>query len=513
MKFRTRCVLMVFLHYADDHPLFAYDFYSPKTKRIVDRQDVIFLTSVFPMRAARLRAGVNPEGEPLVAYRSPPSVRLHAPDDLSFKGWTTQEPIPSFDDEVSDFALDPPDPFLDDEFSQPVSEDPILPVHSPDHPNFGAVSSIAVPIRPMPGPVASSPEMVPRLIDESRDIISSDVGFSHEASVTFGDLGQSKPFSSLHDVNFSPSGDKIANFPVVGDAMGQSPSVSLPVTNAAFSVPNVVTNHVDHLDADGTTTAAGSRRANQRWYYETRDPDTQLQPTAPVLPKRQSRSPQRLNASRLGMMAQPVDSDEVSDTPGSSSATALGSSTGIADSLSHTLGDNRRESSSFPGRRDFSNHPEPVALLADDGFSIRRFNIRLVFPDGGAPTLLYSVHHGMPVSLLRQRLTKLFKVNSPVHLLVGSSFLDHRGSIPDRFFPDTRTPSPFLRRGSVVSVHFSRPTTEPVSTPAELVPVQPVADPFPFLSDFHWDDPLPTDAGMRKSRLSFLIAFTIIVAG
>jgi hypothetical protein len=87
-KFHTRCVLMVFLHYADDHPLFTYAFYSPKTKRVVHRQDVIFLTTVFPMRSARLASGLYPEGESLVAYRSPPSVRNATPDELSFHDWT-----------------------------------------------------------------------------------------------------------------------------------------------------------------------------------------------------------------------------------------------------------------------------------------------------------------------------------------------------------------------------------------------------------------------------------------
>jgi hypothetical protein len=71
-KFRTRCALMIFLHYADDHPLFTYAFYSPKTKRVVHRQDVIFLVSVFPMRSARSASGFHVEGDALVTYRSPP---------------------------------------------------------------------------------------------------------------------------------------------------------------------------------------------------------------------------------------------------------------------------------------------------------------------------------------------------------------------------------------------------------------------------------------------------------
>jgi hypothetical protein len=56
-KFQSRRVLMIFMHYADRHPLFTYAFYSPKTKRIVFRQDCIFLPTVFPMRHTRSQAG------------------------------------------------------------------------------------------------------------------------------------------------------------------------------------------------------------------------------------------------------------------------------------------------------------------------------------------------------------------------------------------------------------------------------------------------------------------------
>ncbi len=67
-KFKTRCTFMVFLHYADEHPLFTYAFYSPRTKRVVYRQDCIFLTSVFPMRTARIASGLSAEGEALHAF-------------------------------------------------------------------------------------------------------------------------------------------------------------------------------------------------------------------------------------------------------------------------------------------------------------------------------------------------------------------------------------------------------------------------------------------------------------
>jgi hypothetical protein len=52
-KFHAKCILMIFLHYADEHPMFTYAFFSPRTKRVLYRQDAIFLPAVFPMRSAR----------------------------------------------------------------------------------------------------------------------------------------------------------------------------------------------------------------------------------------------------------------------------------------------------------------------------------------------------------------------------------------------------------------------------------------------------------------------------
>ncbi len=67
-QFETRCTLMIFVHYADDHPLFIYAFFSPRTKRVLYRQDAIFLTTLFPMRAAREASGLNAAGDKLVTF-------------------------------------------------------------------------------------------------------------------------------------------------------------------------------------------------------------------------------------------------------------------------------------------------------------------------------------------------------------------------------------------------------------------------------------------------------------
>ncbi len=83
-KFKNRAVMMIFVHYSDDHPLFTFAVCSPRTKRILHRQDVIFLTSVFPMRSARVASGLGPDGDTLTVFRSPPSVLDGCSSELSF---------------------------------------------------------------------------------------------------------------------------------------------------------------------------------------------------------------------------------------------------------------------------------------------------------------------------------------------------------------------------------------------------------------------------------------------
>ena len=144
-KFRNRTVMMIFVHYSDDHPLFTYAVYSPRTKRVLHRQDVIFLTSVFPMRCARVAAGLGPDGDPLTVFRSPPSVLDGCPSDLSFGSWCAQDSLPDYDDDVSGFELSPPCQGLIDEQDELEG----VPVHNPSHPSFSP-SSVLVPIPAAP---------------------------------------------------------------------------------------------------------------------------------------------------------------------------------------------------------------------------------------------------------------------------------------------------------------------------------------------------------------------------
>jgi hypothetical protein len=136
-KFKTTCAMLIFIHYALDHPLYTYAFFSPRTKRVIFRQDCIFLPEIFPMREARARVGLLPEGEPLVTYR----VQQVEGND-SFGKWKENDPLPPFQDHVTGFTLASPP----DETSHQTPEKPKeWPRHRPYHPAFGVPSIVDVP--------------------------------------------------------------------------------------------------------------------------------------------------------------------------------------------------------------------------------------------------------------------------------------------------------------------------------------------------------------------------------
>ncbi len=144
-KFTNRCTMMIFVHYSDDHPLFTYAVYSPRTKRVLHRQDVIFLTSIFPMRAARTAAGMCPDGESISVFRSPPSMLDGCPESLSFGSWSPGDALPPHDDDVTGFGFSAP--------TRGYAQVPALleglPVTNPSHPSF-PVSTVLVPIHAAP---------------------------------------------------------------------------------------------------------------------------------------------------------------------------------------------------------------------------------------------------------------------------------------------------------------------------------------------------------------------------
>ena len=141
-KFQSRCALMIFVHYAVQHPLYTYAVYSPRTKRILYRQDCIFLTNFFPMRAARSRSGIAVEGDAIIPYRAPESMRKEEDEDLSFCGWDISQPLPDYQDHVSGHKLS--DPLTDK--SKPIDLDGRFSHFiNPNNPKFGPPSVVKVP--------------------------------------------------------------------------------------------------------------------------------------------------------------------------------------------------------------------------------------------------------------------------------------------------------------------------------------------------------------------------------
>ena len=142
-KFKPRCAMMIFIHYAMQHPLYTYAIFSPKSKRVLFRQDVIFLTNVFPMREARAMGGLEPDGAKLVAYRSPNGQRMNQDPELSFDDWKEDDEIPLYEDHVNGFDLETPPEEVEDGITVKEANGPQ--VH-PDHPEFGGKSSVKVPV-------------------------------------------------------------------------------------------------------------------------------------------------------------------------------------------------------------------------------------------------------------------------------------------------------------------------------------------------------------------------------
>jgi hypothetical protein len=140
-KFKRKCALMIFAHYANKHPLYTYAVYSPLTKRILYRQDCIFLTNLFPMRSARARDGLSLEGDAIIPYRSPALVRNGVDKDTSFRDWDISQPIPDFHDHVTGQQLNKP---IQDNTTS-LKECEVKEFVYPNNPRFGPASVVKIP--------------------------------------------------------------------------------------------------------------------------------------------------------------------------------------------------------------------------------------------------------------------------------------------------------------------------------------------------------------------------------
>jgi hypothetical protein len=143
-KFHSRCALMIFAHYANQHPLYTYAVYSPRTKRLLYRQDCIFLTNLFPMRNVRAQQGMTIEGDVIIPYRSPVSMREGCQADLSFTDWEESHPLPQYQDHITGFRLAPPTKSREASSPKPTDH----PFVKPNDSRFGPPSVVKVPYIP-----------------------------------------------------------------------------------------------------------------------------------------------------------------------------------------------------------------------------------------------------------------------------------------------------------------------------------------------------------------------------
>jgi hypothetical protein len=215
-KFAARCALMVFIHYVDEHPLYTHAFYSPRTKRVLYRQDCIFLTGVFTMRHARRAAGLNPDGEPIVPFRSPPSMRGEGDSNYSFENWSVDDPLPQYDDHVSGVELSQP-------FS--IGTLPSVPqiisghreYHFPFHPAFGSASVVKVHIPAGLYETGKGKDDTASGISTHSSGAAVDTSFTTDATSDCSTFGPALPDSSFDDGDDAPLQP---SFPIVDPGSG-----------------------------------------------------------------------------------------------------------------------------------------------------------------------------------------------------------------------------------------------------------------------------------------------------
>ncbi len=109
------------------------------------------MTSLFPMRKARQASGLVADGERLIAFRSPSSIRDNCDLDLSFGDWGSTDPLPEFENAMETvFDRSPPTGTL----VHPPAARGDLPSRFPDHPD-NPPSGVSIPIIATPmGPVS-----------------------------------------------------------------------------------------------------------------------------------------------------------------------------------------------------------------------------------------------------------------------------------------------------------------------------------------------------------------------
>jgi hypothetical protein len=412
-------------------------------------------------------------------------VRDGCPVELSFDEWQSTDPLPEFIDDVTGFGLHSPSGKLVDE----PEDHPLRPVHFPDHPAFGPVSAVGVPIPISPlgaeGEISkadSAGDSQPRMFipvndsiveKEDQEVLDEFEVESDISAADFPGIDQSELDGGLEDEILPPLKLEIAQSKIplsksLGEpfsldvGVGQSDCLSRMVFERELDNENKFEETVEALETDSLApNLSGRDRTNKLWFYEPRMEGQQPDLLAPAFPKRQSKPPQRLTASRLGLVASTAGVLVCSNTPHNPAQSSCSSSREVrTENTSLSLPAGGLHRSAPNDRGDIRRPSSPPASMSEDSHELNRFSVRLQFPNGERPSLVYSVHGGMLVSVLRHRVMTFLEAQHPVHLLVGLSWehdiLEHEGTITDRVFPGTQIPCPYLQQGWNVNVYFTR---------------------------------------------------------
>ncbi len=131
-KFKATCAMVIFVHYALDNPFNIYALFSPRTKRVVFKQDCIFLPKVFPMREARSVEGLALEG-----------ATLGKDEEMSFKDRKDEDPMLAYQDRVTGHTLISPNTTWQMRQGENLKRGQVI-SHS-FHPSFFLQSVVKVP--------------------------------------------------------------------------------------------------------------------------------------------------------------------------------------------------------------------------------------------------------------------------------------------------------------------------------------------------------------------------------
>jgi hypothetical protein len=347
-KFKTRCALMLFVHYATNHPLYTYAFYSPKLKRVIYRQDAIFFVTVFPMRHARTQSGSSDAGDPLVAFRSPLASAMASNDELSFHTWQPGDALPDYEDHATGLPLT-------EDYTSTRLVTPEVPLdwprRYPYHPSFGHRSTVPVPVPTLfptdsPFLLEDAIPTVPVDDDAIQDLdpfpFPPGPRLHDDLSESSSDSEDSTPAYTTRDrdKDLSRGTDHHLRLPVPVVSPGLKRRHSLTTSDGSLVVPDVVPLPADSVvpppapvpDPPPMTRVLRPRRSarlpaassppaiaprvpvHQRWFYESVPPSSPADPaTHDPLPHHPTDDPQ-LHADVAAFMTT-LSSSSISGLP------------------------------------------------------------------------------------------------------------------------------------------------------------------------------------------------------